>query len=768
MNLSKRIFLIASLLLLLTTVPTLAQQKQQTPAKPQPKVAPTPAPTFDTVLPAENYSIYGEARNVGQLIRSNTINELLEPILKLAGPPNEFSLLVKWLNTHAEEVMSARLFLAAGTTNKASPDTIVGIEFPAPEEAEKFVRPLNEFLPKILPNAAPDASSKPSPEPDKTKIAATPAKPNFHLVRFGSLVLITEKPWTMKQLKPAGSKLLSEDVNFRTARNRFNSEPLFVYLNFKAMDRQDEERRQSFVPKRDAEPKVLVAQASPGSGTLVVTPDSKAPEEPEEEVTKTVIPPPEEQPRESPTPDPIWQDVSRVAELLFSGDTEMSEAIGVALSFDGDSFDLRGLLLNAPDKKGSPLPFWPMFSVGAPIAPQSPSILASDTDVLAVVSFDLPQMVSELTKIRRATEFKAVGAGGGAETVPIPGARSQSALATIEERLKLSVKDDLLPLLGSEIAIRFPMQMANGITGIMLPNGLGRGADNSSTSGQYPVIAIAVKDRERLREAIPKILDSLGIKAANALPHTERREDTEIVTYPHMFAYAFVGDFLVISEDRATTQHIVDAYLKHETLAGDANYKNFTRWQPREVQGQLYISPALMESYKTWAMQPTTRMSEKTRALMSRFGTMAQPITYSFSDEGLGPFHELHVPKNLVFMLIAGISGELNPPPRMQTERMALGLMYSILVAEQQYLKANGNCGTLDQLIEAKLVTRDILDQSGYKFEVTAIGDKFEVTGVPAEYGKSGVLSFFIDQTQILRGADHSGAPATASDPPIN
>ena len=762
MNFRKRTFAFASLLLLLTAVPILGQQKQQTPPRPQPKAAPTPAPTFDTVLPADNYIIYGEARNVGQLIRSNTINELLEPVMKLAGPPNEFRSLVKWVNAHADEVTSARLFVAAGTTNKAAPDTLVGIEFPSPEEAEKFVKPLNEFLPALLPNSPPDASPNPAAEPEKSK-TPTPAKPNFHMERFGSLVLITEKPWTMKQLKPAGSKLLSEDVNFRTARNRFNSEPLFVYLNFKAMDRQDEERRKSFEPKRVEEPRVSIAENPPEKGTLVVTRDSIATSE-VEDVPKAVPVPSEEPAKESATPDPIWQDVSRVGELLFTGGTEMPEGLALALSFEADSFDLRALLLNPPDKKAAPIPFWPIFSPGAAIAPQSPSVLAADTEVLVMVSLDLQQIVSELAKIRPATEFK-VARG---ESVPIPNVRTQSALAAIEDRLKLNLKDDLLPLLGSEIAIRFPMQFTNGLTGIMLPSGIGGGAADSATSGQYPVLAIAVKDRERLRELIPRIIDSLGFKGASSFARTERRDDTEIVTYPHMFAYAFVGNFLVLSQDRATTQYIVDSYLKQETLAGDTNYKNFTRWQPREVQGQIYVSPALMESYKTWATQPTTRMSDQTRAFMTRLGTMAQPITYSLSNEGLGPLHELHVPKNLVFMLIAGISAEINPPPRLQNERAAFGLMYAISIAEKGYQKTNGSFGTLEQLIGANLLTRDSLERSGYKFDVIVIGDKYEATAVPAEYGKSGTLSLFIDETQVLRGADRSGAPATVSDPPIN
>ena len=61
-----------------------------------------------------------------------------------------------------------------------------------------------------------------------------------------------------------------------------------------------------------------------------------------------------------------------------------------------------------------------------------------------------------------------------------------------------------------------------------------------------------------------------------------------------------------------------------------------------------------------------------------------------------------------------------------------------------------------------------MIDNSGYKFELTVTGDKFEVSAVPVEYGKSGNLSFFNDSTGILRAADHNGAAATASDPPLN
>jgi hypothetical protein len=50
---------------------------------------------------------------------------------------------------------------------------------------------------------------------------------------------------------------------------------------------------------------------------------------------------------------------------------------------------------------------------------------------------------------------------------------------------------------------------------------------------------------------------------------------------------------------------------------------------------------------------------------------------------------------------------------------------------------------------------------------LTISANKFVATAVPIEYGKSGSLSFFVDESAVVRGADHAGSKATISDPPI-
>jgi hypothetical protein len=120
-------------------------------------------------------------------------------------------------------------------------------------------------------------------------------------------------------------------------------------------------------------------------------------------------------------------------------------------------------------------------------------------------------------------------------------------------------------------------------------------------------------------------------------------------------------------------------------------------------------------------------------------------------------------------MAVAGISGEVNPTPIVQNERLAIGMMYTIVHAEGEYQKKNsGAYGTLEELMAADLVPKDTIERSGYRFDLTVSGDKFEVSAVPLEYGKTGRLSLFLDGAHRLHGGDKSGAAASASDPPIN
>ncbi|HEY0730321.1 MAG TPA: hypothetical protein VGD38_19705 [Pyrinomonadaceae bacterium] len=777
------------LLISVVAVPVAGQQKRRVPEKTPAKTPAAPAPatpvTFDTLLSANMFKVYVEVRGVGQLIRSNAATEVLDPILKLGGPPDDFISTVNWLKTHSDQLMTSRMMVAAWPNVSEVPDVVIAIEFSSVDEATKFNTQLNGMLAKVLP-PVPAPPSPPEKQTDQQKPATEKAPelvPSYYMQRADSLILISPKPLQLKKLKPKGSKLLAEEPNFRVAYNRFSSEPVFVYVDIAAIQKENEERTQKAIEqykkdeearkeaeqkqKAEAEQKIASGeelQLTEEEKAALATFEAKAEASPEV-VTELAV-------KEPTEAEALGSALTGLQGMLFSIMPNIPDAVGVGFSPDSESFDVRLLMIDAPGESSDPIPFFSGLRLGEPVTPESPGVLPSDSDLVIMLALDFPEIYGLMSAFDSPQTYLAnagvVSTGTDKPVIVTQPAALAAPLQTIERITKINVKDELLPLLGSEIAVNMPLGNFN-LLGLVIGGPQVQPQDNSKTPPKMPFVVISLRDREGMRRMMPRILEGFAGKAAAALAQTERREDTELVSIANMFAYAFVGNFLVLSPDAATTRHVVESYLKGETLSSDTAFRNYTRWQPRQVQAQAYLSPAFAESYKSWANSPSARISDEARALMTRVSTNPQPVSYSLSNDGLGSLHELHVPKSLVITAIASIASTENPPATVKNERSAMSVLWSISSAQRAYKEEKtGSYASLEELVSANLISTDMLEATGYKFEVRLVPDGFEISAVPAEYGKTGKLSFFMNNvTAMIRGADHGGGPASASDPHI-
>ena len=95
--------------------------------------------------------------------------------------------------------------------------------------------------------------------------------------------------------------------------------------------------------------------------------------------------------------------------------------------------------------------------------------------------------------------------------------------------------------------------------------------------------------------------------------------------------------------------------------------------------------------------------------------------------------------------------------------------------ATYQATRGEGQFGTLSQLaaeglIDAKLATGT---KNGYNFTIELTTNEmnypgFSVVGVPLTYRKTGIRSFFIDETGVIRAGDNAGGPSTKMDLPVD
>jgi hypothetical protein len=796
--------------------PVLAQQRRTAPARrTQPAAAlREPAPTFDSLLASESFKVYCEIRGVGGLIQSSAVDDLLDPLMKLGKPPKEFKTAVKWLKAHSN-ILSGSLMLVAGWPSRPNlPMVVVAIEFSSPEEAKKFYPELRDFLPQLLPTPTPTPASssispgKPSPisaaetevvrtelvpvrmaAEQSTEVVAqpqpTPGLPPYQMMQAGSLVLISDKAFTLRNLRPRGSKALEEDNNFLQARSRFASESVFLYIDLKAIEKEEQDqqkkREQEGEKRAEAEkanpPK---AEASPDLAAEELMAEQLRAQQAEEQripstevVSATAEPPPADNATLSAGPTPEGAPFISLYGALFGGESKWPEAIGAALVAEGDAYIVRTLIINKAENKSNAIPFLPQFVSGPAIAPESSGIFPADIDLFVTVSLDYPQVYDGMLKAIAGTEELS---RKYSNRQPVRDeAPPESPFAVYEKKLGLKIKDDILPLLGNEFALALPKKPAKLISELARNPGEDKPAsvgpyENNVNVSPNPIIAISVKDREAVQRLIPKIIEALGSKGANLLAQTEKRDGTEIVSYAGFFSYAFVGDFLVLSPDPRETRHVVDAYLNHQTLSSDSHFRNFTRWQPRQVLGQVYVAPDLMESYNPFWRGRSGSVNVKMNDFMSRLSPLIEPTTYALTNDGSGPLHELHIPRNLLMWMIGSTFAVADASVPQRNEAVAKGLLRTVYSAELTFrgMEGNGRYATLDELASANLISKEAIEKYGYRIDVTPGSEKFEATAVPIEYGVSGTISYFIDETGNLRGGDHGGGPASASDQPIN
>jgi len=130
----------------------------------------------------------------------------------------------------------------------------------------------------------------------------------------------------------------------------------------------------------------------------------------------------------------------------------------------------------------------------------------------------------------------------------------------------------------------------------------------------------------------------------------------------------------------------------------------------------------------------------------------------------------------LIGALLAACSPQQSQQPQQQSvlvtaanETAAITRMRAIAQAEAQYMAiSGGEYGSLDQLIARRYVNDPSSGKlTGYRFDVQIKTAHFEINAVPEKAGVTGTRSFYLDETNVIHGADKKGAPATASDPEV-
>lgn len=113
---------------------------------------------------------------------------------------------------------------------------------------------------------------------------------------------------------------------------------------------------------------------------------------------------------------------------------------------------------------------------------------------------------------------------------------------------------------------------------------------------------------------------------------------------------------------------------------------------------------------------------------------------------------------------------------RAANEASALSSLRTLASAEMTYqaTRGAGKYGTLSELAAEGLIDSNLArgTKYGYNFTVELTTNEmdypgFAVVGVPMTYGNTGIRSFYVDETGVIRAGDNSGKPSTKMDLPL-
>jgi len=102
----------------------------------------------------------------------------------------------------------------------------------------------------------------------------------------------------------------------------------------------------------------------------------------------------------------------------------------------------------------------------------------------------------------------------------------------------------------------------------------------------------------------------------------------------------------------------------------------------------------------------------------------------------------------------------------------AVGSMMSIRDGEAKFRSEHGRYATLRELESNGLIESTLASGSsrGYKFTLNATVNSYEARAVPTTYGSNaysgtGSMSFYLNQSGMIRGSDKNGEEANENEP---
>jgi hypothetical protein len=260
--------------------------------------------------------------------------------------------------------------------------------------------------------------------------------------------------------------------------------------------------------------------------------------------------------------------------------SSMPHAMAMGGSIEGGTARIHALLIQGPKAKQGL--FSSLFSSSQAGQATAAGYVAPNMDFFIDLMIDWDKLYDDISSLLGMFASAAATQSNGPAPPSMP---TGDLLGAMEASLGFSIKHDLFPALGNELAIGFDTRTlapaARAAAGRPKPPNL--------------VLLVAVRDRAALEKFIGKLLTA-G-KGPNAPPPQISRAPYRGTTInsTRSVAYTIYDGFLILSGSAADVRRHVDARAMGTSLASTRDFKSAIG-NPGAVSAQIYISARALSS----------------------------------------------------------------------------------------------------------------------------------------------------------------------------
>jgi hypothetical protein len=401
----------------------------------------------------------------------------------------------------------------------------------------------------------------------------------------GRVVLAGSKEFAGKLSHASGAVSLADDQEFTRARARFEHEQFFVYVDLNSMSRS--------LPGTD-----MPQNTAYTAGAMAAL-------------------------------------------------TGMPSAIAIGGSISGETATVRASMVNGSRQGVGLIPslFSSLASAAQPGHPMAGGFASADADVFVDVMLDWDKLFDAIQTML-AMFASSFGHSENANANALP---QTDILGMAEASLGFSIKHDLIPTLGGELAFSL-----SGLSRTLSPKqAIANGAKPASPRF---TLMVALKDPANFEKLIARIFNR-STSAPSQFTRTPYRGVG--ISANKSFAYAIVNGFFIAGGSAAQVRRAIDAQATGVSLSSTEAFKSAFGSAQQAIL-QAYVSPVLSnqlfeslskEAVRSDASAPTASAAQQ-----------RMPIAVQLVADNDGMIIEARLPTNLAVLALASVANSFQSP----------------------------------------------------------------------------------------------------------